>query len=106
MRSEERLARERREPFDRGTMQAKEGLQVLQEMNREEERPKESQVLHTAATRGVLEYIFKIILYTLLYIKNTSCFLIAYAPRGEEKLDGEENGEETHQTEEEERGTQ
>ena len=62
MRSEERLAGERGELLDRGKMQemdlqTKEGLQVLQEMNREKKRPKGSPVMHTAATRGVLEYI-------------------------------------------------
>ena len=71
MRNEERLAeerggrksaQERREPPDRGitqemSLQTNKGLQGLQEMNREEERPKESSVMHTAATRGVLKHI-------------------------------------------------
>ena len=68
MRSEERLAGERsermsvgerREPLDVVTeqemnLQRKEGLQVLQEMNRKEERPEEYPLMHTAATGGVL----------------------------------------------------
>ena len=68
MRSEERLAGERsermsvgerREPLDvvirqEIDLQRKEELQVVQEMNRKEERPEEYPLMHTAATRGVL----------------------------------------------------
>ena len=69
MRSEEKLAGEKAERKltgerrDRGTkqemdLQAREGLQVLQEMSRKEERPKAYPVMYTAATRGVLEYYY------------------------------------------------
>ena len=58
MRSKEKLAGERREAHGVGTrqemdFQTKEGLQVLQGVNREKERPKEYRLMHTAA-KGVL----------------------------------------------------
>ena len=58
-RSESTLAGYRREPLDVWTkqemdLQTKEGLQVLQEMNRKEEMSEEYLLMHTAATRGAL----------------------------------------------------
>ena len=52
-------AGEKREPLDLGAhqeidSQTKEGLQVVQEMKRKEERPEECPLIHTVATRGVL----------------------------------------------------
>ena len=58
-RSERMSVRERRELLDVVTrqeidLQRKEGLQVLQEMNRKREMPGEHPLMHTAATIGVL----------------------------------------------------
>jgi len=56
-RSERMSVGERREPLDVVTkmdLQRKEGLQVLQEMNRKEERPEEYPLMHTAAAGGVM----------------------------------------------------
>ena len=57
--SKEEIPEERGEPLDAGTnqemdSQTKGELQVLQEMNKKEERPEEYPLMHTAATRGVL----------------------------------------------------
>ena len=59
VKNEEKLAKERGKTLDLEAnqemdLQRKEGLQVLQEMNRKEERPEEYPLMHTAATRGVL----------------------------------------------------
>ena len=58
-RSDRMSVGERREPLDvvirqEIDLQRKEELQVVQEMNRKEERPEEYPLMHTAATRGVL----------------------------------------------------
>ena len=58
VRSKERLAEERREPLGVGTrqemdFQTKEGLQVLQGVNRKEEKPEEYPLMHTAAKEGM-----------------------------------------------------
>ena len=58
-RSEKMSVGERREPLDVVTkqemyLQTKEGLQVIQETKRKEERPEEYPLVHTAAKEGVL----------------------------------------------------
>ena len=58
-RSDRMSVGERREPLDvvirqEVDLQRKEELQVVQEMNRKEERPEEYPLMHTAATGGVL----------------------------------------------------